>query len=246
MHVCRVLKAERRSLVPKGGEAEFLAPRPVRKFPGIGPSAEERLTSRGGKTLGQLAALPRDRLDRIFGKWGAYIQRGANGEGSHDLSTDRPAFQEHDPEGGIVGSISNERTFREDVRDPRTVQTMLCALTERVCWRARKRGVKARTVTLKLRYGDFPTISRSLTTAPVDSEVELYPIVKALYRRARTRKASIRLLGIQLSKLGHFEGQPSLFEQGEGRKREMHRAVDAIRKKFGFDAVRMARGKGRG
>jgi DNA polymerase-4 len=233
-------------LVPRGKEAEFLAPLPVRKFPGIGPAAERRLAARGIETLGQIARLSPEELERMFGKWGAYLQRGANGEGSHDLSLDRPAFWEHDPSGAVGGSISNERTFREDVTDERTVLRMLCALTERVCWRARRRGVLARTITLKLRYRDFETISRSKTIAPTDSELELYPIVKAIYRRARTRDTAIRLLGLQLSNLGFFDERLPLFADERQRQQHVHQAVDAIRAKYGFDAVHLARAQRRG
>ena len=67
------------------------------------------------------------------------IKKGARGQGSADIQRDRPAFHEHDPEGVVAGSMSNERTFREDVSDPRSIESMLSALCERVCWRARKR-----------------------------------------------------------------------------------------------------------
>src|SRR4029077_19340687 len=124
------------------------------------------------------------------------------------------AFSEHDPEGETVGSISNERTFREDVTDPASIEAVLCGLTERVCWRARKRHVKARTVTLKLRYADFHTLTRSHTTTATDSELELYPIVKCMSVAAPTRPLPIRLLGIQLSNLGVCE-QLLLFDRNE-------------------------------
>jgi DNA polymerase-4 len=135
-----------------------------------------------------------------------------------------------------VGSISNERTFREDVRDPASIDRMLCSLAERVCWRARRRGVKARTVTLKLRYADFHTLSRARTIAPTSSELELYPVVRELFDRARTRRLPIRLLGIALSKLGPYDEQLPLF--GDGQK--LYRAVDGIRRRYGYDALRLA------
>ena len=127
------------------------------------------------------------------------------GQGSGALGRERPAFSEHDPEGETVGSISNERTFREDVSDPATIESVLCGLCERVCWRARKRRIKARTVTLKLRYADFHTLTRSRTLAPTSSELELYPILKEMLAAARTRPLPVRLLGVQLSNLGVFE-----------------------------------------
>lgn len=226
-------------LVAAGTEAEVLAPLPVRKLPGIGPVAERRLAKLGIGTLGDVASRPLPELRQVFGSWAEQIQKGARGVGTSDLSRDRPAFQEYDPTGDRVGSISNERTFREDVRDPATIDSQLCSLAERVCWRARKRGVKARTITLKLRYADFKTLSRSRTVTPTCSETEVYGIVKELYRRARTRRLPIRLLGIALSHLGFDDTQQSLFED-DGRRNE---AVDAIRKKFGYDAVGLATGR---
>jgi DNA polymerase IV len=223
-------------LVRAGTEADFLGPLPVRKFPGIGPVAEQKLQAIGLVTLAQVAAAPAAVLRRIFGAWAESIQRGCRGQGAHVLGRERPAFQEHDPEGCAVGSISNERTFREDVRDPVCIDAMLCALCERVCWRARSRGVSARTVTLKLRYADFETLTRSRTIAPTCSEFELYPVVRALFDRARRRRLAIRLLGIALSKLAPTDGQLPLF----GGDQAVHRAVDDIRRRFGYDALRIA------
>jgi DNA polymerase-4 len=223
-------------LVPAGAEAEFLGPLPVRKFPGIGPVAEAKLQALGLMTLAQVAAAPRELLRRIFGAWAESIQRGCRGEGSHEIGRERPAFQEHDPEGCDIGSISNERTFREDVRDPLCIESMLCGLCERVCWRARKRGIKARTVTLKLRYADFQTLSRSRTMTPTSSELELYPVVRELFDRARRRRRAIRLLGIALSNLGAYDQQLRLFPGDEA----LHQAVDGIRTRYGYEALRIA------
>lgn len=222
-------------MVPSGAEQAFLAPLPVRKFPGIGPVAEQKLQSRGLATLGDVALAPLALLREIFGAWAEPIHRGCRGDGSHDLSRDRPAFQEHDPEGSTLGTISNERTFREDVSDPTSITSMLCGLSERVCYRARKRGVKARTVQLKLRYSDFQTLSRSRTITPTSSELDVYPVVLELYRRARTRRTPIRLLGICLSNLRPGEHQLSLFD-----RTPLHRTVDDVRERYGYDSLHLA------
>lgn len=169
------------------------------------------------------------------------MQAAARGQGSHSLGRERPAFQEHDPAGSDLGSISNERTFREDVRDPDCIDGMLCSLCERVCWRARKRGVKARTVSLKLRYADFHTLMRSRTITPTCSELELYPVIRELFDRARTRRTPIRLLGICLSNLRPSDVQLPLFEGHE----PLHRAIDGVRTRYGYDALRIARGSSR-
>ena len=222
--------------VAAGREAEFLAPLPVRKFPGIGAVAEQALRDAGFETLGSIAQAPADQLRPIFGGFTEAVRRGVLGRGEHALGRERPAFQEHDPVGGAIGTISNERTFREDERDPACIESMLCSLCERVCYRARKRHVKARTVQLKLRYADFQTLQRSRTITATCSELELYPVVCELYRRARKRPTAIRLLGICLSNLQPAERQLCLFDEGE----PLHRAVDGIRERYGYGSVHLA------
>jgi DNA polymerase-4 len=122
------------------------------------------------------------------------------------------------------------------VGDPFCIEAMLCSLCERVCWRARKRGVKARTVTLKLRYADFQTLSRSRTLTPTHSEQQLLPVVRALFRGARTRKLAIRLLGVCLSNLGPHDRQLELFDGPEA----LHRAVDGLRERYGYESLNAA------
>jgi DNA polymerase-4 len=95
--------------------------------------------------------------------------------------------------------------------------------------------VKARTVTLKLRYADFHTLTRSHTATATHSELELYPIVKEMLAAARTRSLPIRLLGIQLSNLGAFEQLP-LFDRND----RVGAVIDSIRARFGFAMVSLA------
>jgi DNA polymerase-4 len=222
-------------LVPAGVERAVLAPLPVRSFPGIGPVGEAKLIAAGYQTLGAVADAPLVELRKIFGAWAASIQRGIQGHGAGALGRERPAFSEHDPEGETIGSISNERTFMEDVSDPAAIESVLCGLCERVCWRARKRRIKARTVTLKLRYADFHTLTRSRTFVPTSCELELYPILKEMLVAARTRALPVRLLGVQLSNLGAFEQLP-LFDQHE----KADAVVDRIRERYGFSMVTLA------
>ena len=226
-------------MVEAGAEAEFLAPLAVRKFPGIGPVAEQKLQALGVKTLGELVRTPMQSLRSVFGAWAEPIHRACRGLGGHELGRERPAFQEYDPNGVTAGTISNERTFREDVHDPGSIDSMLCSLTERVCWRARKRRIKARTVTLKLRYADFQTLQRSRTVTPTNSELELFPVVHGLLVRWRTRRTAIRLLGIRLSNLCPSDEQLPLFDGGE----RLHRAVDGIRRRYGYESLRLALGE---
>jgi len=103
----------------------------------------------------------------------------------------------------------------------------------------REGGLAAVRVTLKLRYADFHTLTRSHTTMATNSELELYPIVKEMFAAARTRSLPIRLLGVQLSNLGMFE-QLSLFDRNE----RVGTVVDSIRARFGFGTVSLATGRG--
>jgi DNA polymerase-4 len=222
-------------MVPAEEAEGVLAPLPVRKLPGIGPVAERKLAGIGVHTLGQLAETPTEALRPIFGAWTDSVKRGARGGGAAELGAERPAFREHDPDGGTVGSISNERTFREDVRDPAVLESVLTGLVERVCWRARRRGVVARTVSLKLRYADFETLSRSRTITATAAEREVLPVIRQLFREARRRRTAIRLLGVAFSNLQLAE-QLSLFPESEA----LGEAIDGIRERFGYDAVHLA------
>ncbi|MCA9670286.1 MAG: DNA polymerase IV [Myxococcales bacterium] len=243
-------------LVPAGKEREMLAPLPVGKYPGIGPVAQKKLEALGIRTLGHLAALEPDDVKQVLGSRASMFLRGARGntesdddepedgdeqpsraDGDH-LGRDRPAFREHDPRGSTVGSISNERTFFAALEDEDSVLQMLSSLAERVCWRARKRGVVARTVTLKLRYTDFQTLSRSRTIPATCSEREVLPVLRELYTAARTRSLGIRLLGVAVSKLELADAsQLELFHRGDP---ELLGSLDDIRERFGFEAVRFA------
>jgi len=226
-------------LVAAGTEAATLAPLPVRKLPGIGPVTEQRLRALGIETLAQVVDAPEAALRRIFGAYTAGIRRAARGEGSDDLGHERPAFREHDPRGAHDGSISNERTFVESSAD--TAGEVLSGLCERVASRARRRGVVAGQVTLKLRYTDFDTLTRGRTIAPTSAEFDLHRIVLELYREARTRALPVRLLGVALARFHPDTAQLALFDDGERRGV----VIDRVRDRFGYDAVHLATTLGR-
>ncbi len=233
---CGLAKPNGVILVAAGTEEGMLSPLPVRRLPGIGPVSEEKLRAIGIETLGQLAGAPEHLLRPIFGVGAPYIKREARGLGSSELGRERPAFHEYDPRGEHVGSISNERTFLETT--PRDTESQLCSLCERVCSRARTRGVRAGRVTLRLRYSDFHTITRSRTITPTSVDVEIHRVALDLYRRARSRPLPVRLLGVALSKLSLEEPQLRLTTFDDGDRRA--RTVDAVREKFGYDSVHLA------
>ncbi|MEZ4441518.1 MAG: DNA polymerase IV [Polyangiaceae bacterium] len=223
-------------MIKSGQERAFLLPLPVRKFPGIGPKAEARMRSRGIETLADLVELPQGSLRSQHAQSIAVVEREMAGHGRSSLGRERPAFQEHDPEGLQVGSISNERTFFAALGDDQRILDQLLALTERVCWRARKRGMRARTIALKLRYTDFHTITRSVTGPATDDESILLDRIQILYRQHKTRDLPVRLVGVALSNLVTDDGQLAL---PFNPRRRVGPAVDQVRLKFGYDALRL-------
>jgi DNA polymerase-4 len=227
-------------LVRQGSERRFLLPLPIRKFPGIGPKAEAQMSADGIRVLGDLVCLPGDVRRARYAHILAVLQRELGDEPRHAaLGRERPAFHEHDPEGLQVGSISNERTFFDALGDDAQVLGELLWLVERVCWRARKRGIRARTITLKLRYADFHTITRAQTVEPTAEESLVLRTVTHLYREHRRRRLPIRLLGIALSNLvgaDHAEQLRLPFE----RTPPVGKVLDQVRLKYGYDSVHLA------
>ncbi len=232
-------------MVRVGEEMRFLYPLPVRAWPGVGPVAAERLQTHGIDRLGQLLTLPDGPLRTRFAKLAESIRRQAlppdPGERREvrALGRDRPKFREHDdPAQGTVGSISNERTFGIDLRERRAVLDRLRKLVERVCWRARQRGVTARTVTLKLRTADFQTVQRSFSGAPTTDERVVFQRVHQLLRRAWNGRRGVRLVGVALSNFVDDTAQLELpLGSGVTRPRHLSAAVDAVRDRFGYDAI---------
>lgn len=217
-------------MVRAGGERAFVDALPVRKFPGIGAVAEGKLVAAGIRTLGELL----DGAD--FPEIRDFVAEGIDPARALPLGADRPAFREHDDPEAPDGSISNERTFFADLRDRRRVEEELRALAERVAWRARRRGVRARTVTLKLRYADFETHTHGCSGPPTDAEAELIRLTRRLLAEAWTRKKAVRLLGVALSNFEAGARQLPLFPAPRPR---LGTAVDAVRERFGYDAVRV-------
>jgi len=224
--------------VPVGSEHAFAAPLPVRRYPGIGPVAEAKLLAAEVHTLGQLLSLPPGELRARFGRLAASVRRGLDGRGGPQLGVDRPAFREHDPRGASEGSISNERTFHADIGDLWRVADQLRALAERVCWRARQRGVRARTITLKLRTADFRTITRARSGHPTHREDRVFACLLELLQGAWQQQQPVRLLGVALSNLRLDDGQLSLPLPARGRP-VASSAIDAVRDRFGYDAIRL-------
>jgi DNA polymerase-4 len=221
-------------VVPHGREAEFLAPLPVEKLWGVGEVTARSLHEMGVFTIGQLARLPAAQLEARFGRRGRDLHRHARG------IDDSPVVAEREEK-----SLSREVTFAEDIGDERVLRRTLLSLSEDVARQLRERGLRGRTVKLKLRYADFKTLTRQVTMeAPTDLEQVIFDQAARLLERAWDKRKKVRLIGVGVSKFEPEERQLSLFEgTGEGRVeklRQLSQAVDRIREKYGDEAIQRA------
>jgi len=169
---------------------------------GIGRVTESRLKAMGVRTVGELAALPVEVMEREFGKGGIRLWELAHGR---DDSPVNPIRERK--------SISQEHTFDTDVASAELVRRVVRGQAEKVAERARRSGLQGRTVILKLRYADFRLITRSKTLAhPVDDATELYSEVLSLFDKAEIGRRPVRLVGVGLANLvGEESRQLSLF-----------------------------------
>ena len=194
---CEMSKPQGFLAVPPGQEAEFLAPLPVRRLPGIGPRADATLHEHGLETLGQLTAASDDFLARLFGKRGPEMRQRARGVDGSPVVVQREAK-----------SRSVERTFSRDIADARTLLESIRRMSEDVAGQLQNEGVVARAIGIKLRYSDFTTLARSHTCPePTDAAADIYEEAAALFERAWEPVRPVRLLGVKADKLS-LAGQP--------------------------------------
>jgi DNA polymerase-4 len=184
------------TVVPPGSEARFLAPLPIRLLPGVGPRAEERLRASGADTIGALAALPDLELKAVLpGSLGPLLRDRARGDDARDLELE-----------GEQVSVSAEDTFARDVSERAVLHAEVRRLSELVSERLRSSGLSGRTVTAKLRYGDFSIRTRSTTLTAAIDEAELIGEVACglLDRGLRDRPGALRLVGVGVSSLSPY------------------------------------------
>ena len=179
------------TIVPPSRVQAFLDPLPVRSLPGVGPATEKRLRQLGLATIGDLRAVPLDRLERRFGRHGGTLYRYARGQDERPVRTHRRRK-----------SLSAERTYATDLATLQEMDAELDRLAERVARGLGKRGFGARTVTLKVRYGDFTTLTRSHTlAAPVADGPQIGATARWLLRKTEAGRRPVRLLGVGGSNL---------------------------------------------
>jgi len=218
--------------VSAGGERSFLTSLPIAKLPGIGTKTERTLKSLGITTIGKLSVTPLSVLQSHFGASGEMLHRFSNG-----IDDSRVAPP------GEAKSISRETTFGQDVDDRSRLEATLSYLSERVGSTLRQQGKQARSVTLKLRYSDFTTITRSHTLSRAsDTDQAIFATGRQLLQKTLSAaKQPIRLIGIGVSNLTEPGSQLGMLDSSAQKLGQLNRAIDRIRKKYGFSAIQTGR-----
>jgi DNA polymerase-4 len=201
--------------VPSGSEADFLAPLAVEMIPGVGPKTHKTLLQSGIKTIGDLFQKP-ELAERYL-----------------DLA-------EHDePKSRHDHSIGNETTLDKPVKETARMQEVLWELVEEVGGRLRKENLYARCLTVKIRYTNFQTLTRSRTlAAPTCFDKEIFEVVSDLLKRNLAQGRAVRLLGVSASALQSTGWQEPLLNREKRKSFEkLYQGIDELRLKYGEDAV---------
>ena len=211
---------------------EFLHPLPVRALWGVGPKTAESLDRLGLHTVADIANTPRSTLVRALGD--------ATGESLYELAWGRDYRNviPDEPE----KSIGNEETFARDIDSPEEILAEFLRMAEKATARLRERGLFAKTVTMKIKFADFTTLSRAKTLPiGIDGTHETYEIVKKLYLALNNEGARIRLVGVSLSNL--LDEAPVQLELGARERgwRDADTAIDKAKARFGGGSVRPGR-----
>ena len=209
-----------------GSEAQaLLAPKPVGILPGVGPVFRKTLQSDGYATVGDLAAAdPRD-LTKRYGETGLRLHELAHGRDSRRVNP------EHDRKG-----MSAETTFNDDLTDAAALEAELWPLCEKLASKARRDGVASRVLVLKLRRTDFKIVTRRISLPePVQTARALFAAGRDLLRPELGRP--YRLIGIGMAEVEDAVDAPALFETTEARSLKTETAIDALRARFGDEAV---------
>lgn len=211
--------------IPKGKEKAFLAPLPIRDLPGIGRKMEEYFHKLGVKTLGELAAVPFEKI-KAWGQFSINLWEAANGV---DNIWFVPRVE--------VKSVSHSETFAKNSKDLKFILAMLQKLTEKVGERMREGTYSGRCVYVTIRYSDFRSVSRQrVLPYPTSSTKEIYYLGEELLKELWDRNTPLRLVGIGISQFGETI-QPSLFDSFRDKRLGLEKRVDSLRKRFGKDAV---------
>lgn len=221
------------SIIGKGETADFLAGKPVRLIWGIGPAGQQSLEKAGVRTFDDLLRWEKEDLVARFGSMGERLYHLARGEDYRRVSANDP-----------VKSISKETTLSKDSSNIDLLDGHLWRLSEQVADRAKAKNYAGRVVTLKLKRANFSALTRRVTLpGATQLSDRIYRTSRALFDQV-VDEGPFRLIGVGISDLVPAEGADQfadLLDPDAGQREKVERASDAIRARFGKDAIRKGR-----
>lgn len=217
-------------ITPENRQA-ILDPLDIRRIWGIGKVTAKALHDAGVQTVNELRLTAPNVLARILGNQTDHILELVNGIDNRPVKSQTQAK-----------SISSEQTFATDIANKDTLLSILLTQLEEVAQRLRAEGLQGRTVTLKIRYGDFKTLTRSVTLdQPTDITQIIWQQARQLFLKwHKTGGGALRLLGVSVSGLSaEGSGQALLFDNPQDKKqKKLDTAFDAVRKKYGDNSIK--------
>ncbi len=219
-------------VVAKDQVIEFLHPLPVSALWGVGPKTAEQLDKFGLRKVSDIANVPLSTLKLILGD--------AGGDHLYELAWGRdPRVVTREQE---EQSIGNERTFDIDLQDPEEIITHILSLSNKVARRLRSAGLTAKTISIKVKFHDFSSLTRSKTLHnPTDLSTEIYQAAKQLFEKLKLERARVRLVGVRATGLSDDAPIQLAFIDRAAGWREAESALDKVVEKFGSTAVQPAR-----
>jgi DNA polymerase IV len=217
-------------IVRKEEVVSFLQPLEISRLWGVGEKTLPLLQNMGIHLIGDLARFSQQELVNRFGKSGLHFWRLANGLDDREVQDEVCAK-----------SVSRETTFDKDEADEQALQHTLFYLCDDLTWEMRKKKVKGRTITLKIRLSDFSTFTRSRTLAETTDKTSLIrQTVQELYAGFDRRNRAVRLLGVAMAHLNEEEEQLHLFKDERYETDRVDQVMDQVRKRFGAQAITRA------
>ncbi len=217
-------------LTPENIEG-FFAQLDIRQIPGVGPVTRKILYEMGIRTAGQLAQVPPEYLETLFGLNGLKIAAYSRGEDGLPLRDYK-----------AIRSVSRETGFAEDITDQNVLLSHFYYLLERAAAKLRHLSRRAASVEIKFRYADFKTVNGATRISPPSAaEPAIFPLVETMFRRLFTRRVGIRLVGVTLSNLKHHADNESFILDAAEKERRLLAGLDAVRHKSGFFALMTGR-----
>ncbi len=219
-------------VVPSDKVIEFLHPLPINALWGVGEKTAEQLSRLGLRSVGDIATTPLSTLTRVLGQGQA--------EHLYELSWGRDPRRVTPQQ--VEKSISNERTFDHDVDDQEFVLSQILDLSDKVARRLRAGSFTGRTVSIKVRFADFSTITRSKSLgSATDVSHEIYAVARGLYEALHLQRARVRLVGVKVDGLSDSGDIQMPLSARESGWRETEQVMDQVAQKFGGAKVRPAR-----